>query len=71
MLDWAAYLKYLRSILLEYDPLGALMKPIMLRYSQKGLKPFILAELGQPDLKLESFNQIIKKTVNAKAKTAL
>ena len=31
VLDWAAYLEHLQSILLEYDPVGALTKPTMLR----------------------------------------
>ena len=45
MLDWTAHLEYLQSILLEYDLVGALTKPTMLRYFWEGLKPSILAEL--------------------------
>ena len=71
ILDQVAYLKYLQSILLEYDPVGASTKLTMLKYFWEGLKPFILAELEYQDLKLESFDQIIKKTVNVKAKLAL
>ena len=43
----------------------------MLRYFQEGLKPSVLAEPEHRDLKLESFNQMVKKAVNAKAKSAL
>ena len=71
MLDWAAYLKHLQSILLEYDPVGAQTKSTMFIYFREGLKPFVLAELEHWDLELESFNQIIKKTVSTKAKSAL
>ena len=71
VLDWAAYLEYLRSILLEYDPVRAPTKPTMLRYFWKGLKPSILAELEHWDLELENLDQMVKKAVDAKAKSAL
>ena len=71
VLDWAAYLKHLQSILLKYDPVGAPIKPTMLKYFRKGLKPSVLAELEHWDLELESFNQMVKKAVNVKAKLAL
>ena len=50
MLEWAAHLKHLQSILLAYDPVGAPAKLTMLRYFQEGLRPFILAELQNEDL---------------------
>lgn len=56
---------------MEYDPVGASTKFIMLKYFQEGLNSSILAKLKYQDLKLENFNQIVKKTVDAKAKTAL
>ena len=71
VLDWAAHLEHLQSILLEYDPVGAPTKPTMLRYFREGLKPSVLAELEYRDLELESFNQMVKKAVDAKAKSAL
>ena len=43
----------------------------MLRYFWKSLKPFILAELEHRDLELESFDQMVKKAVDAEAKSAL
>ena len=71
MLDWAAHLEHLQSILLEYSPVGVPTKPTMLRYFREGLKPSILAELEHRDLKLESFDQIVKKAVDAEAKLTL
>ena len=71
MLDWAAHLEHQQSILLEYDLVGALTKHTMLRYFREGLKPSILAELEYRDLKLESFDQMIKKVINAEAKSTL
>lgn len=51
MLEWAIYLKNLQSILLEYDLIEAPGELIMVKYLRKGLKPFILAELQEQDLK--------------------
>ena len=45
VLDWAAHLKHLQSILLEYNLVGAPTKPTMLKYFRKSLKPYVLAEL--------------------------
>ena len=42
----------------------------MLRYFWEILKPSILTKLKHRDLKLENFNQMIKKAINAKAKVA-
>ena len=70
VLDWAAHLEYLQPILLEYNPVGVPTKPIMLRYFREGLKPSVLAELEHQDLKLESFDRMVKKAVNAEAKSA-
>ena len=43
----------------------------MLRYFRECLKPSVLAELEYRNLELENFNQMVKKAVNAKAKSAL
>ena len=71
MLDWAVHLKHLYFILLEYNPVGAPIKPIMLRYFREGLKLSVLAELEYRDFELESFDQMVKKAVDDKAKSAL
>ena len=71
VLDWVAHLEHLQSILLEYDPVGAPIKSTMLRYFREGLTPSVLAELKYRDLELKSFNQMVKKAVNAKAKLTL
>ena len=71
MLDWAAYLEHLQSILLEYDPMKALIKLTMLRYFREGLQPSVLAKLEYQDLGLESFDRILKENIDAEAKSAL
>ena len=70
VLDWAAHLEHLQPILLEYNPVEVSTKPTMLRYFREGLKPSVLAKLEHRDLELETFDQIVKKAVNAKAKSA-
>ena len=71
MLEWAAHLEHLQSILLAYDPVGAPAEPTMLRYFREGLRPSILVELQNEDHELENFLQIVKKAVAAKAKANL
>ena len=71
VLNWAAHIEHLQSMLLEYDPVGAPTKLTMLKYFWEGLKPSVLAELAHRDLELESFDQMVKKVVNTKAKSAL
>ena len=71
LLEWAAHLKYLQLILLAYNPIGALAKPTMLRYFQKGLQPSILVNLQNEDHKLKNFFQVVKKAVAAEAKANL
>ena len=71
VLDWAAYLEHLKSILLEYDLARALGEPIMLSYFREGLRPSIRVELEHWDLKLESFKQLVKKIVEAEGKVLL
>ena len=70
VLEWAAHLEHLQLILLAYNPVGVPAEPTMLRYFREGPRPPILAELQNEDLELESFVQIIKKTVIAEAKAS-
>ena len=70
MLDWAAHLEHLQSILLEYNPVRAPTEPTILRYFWEVLKPFVLAELEYRVLEVESLNQMVKKAINAEAKLA-
>ena len=70
-MDWATHLEHLQSILLEYDPAGAPGEPTMLRYFREGLRPSIRVELEHRDLELESFEQLVKKVVEAEGKASL
>lgn len=71
VLDCAAHFKHLQSILLEYDPTRALRKPTMLKYFWKWLQLSIQIELEYQDLKLKSFDQLVKKVIEAEGKASL
>lgn len=71
MLEWVAYLEYLQSILLDYDPMRAHLEPMMVKYFQEGLWPSILAEVHHDNLEVESFVQIVRKAVVAEVKANL
>lgn len=70
MLDWAFYLKYLQSILLEFDADGVLRESTMIKYFREGIKPSIQAEMEQCNRKLNGFKDKIQKTINVEAKAA-
>ena len=43
--DWASHLKNLKSILLEFYLVVTLTQVTMAKYFEKGLKPFVKAEI--------------------------
>ena len=71
VLEWAAHLKHLQSILTEFDSIGAPTEITMIRYFREGLKPSIKAEMDQRGRELDSFEELVEKVVEAEAKAAL
>ena len=69
--DWAAYLEYLQSILLEFDDAGAPEEPYLICFFRKGLKPSIQAQMEQRGCELDNGTEIVEKAVNAKAQANL
>ena len=69
--DWAAYLKYLQFILIEFDSKCAPKEAIMIRYFPKGLCPSIRMKMKQYGRELDNFEELVKKTINVEAKAAL
>lgn len=70
VLKQASHLKHLQFILSEFDIDGALGEPTISRYFQKELKPSVQAKMEQCGRKLDSFQDMVQKTVNAKAKSS-
>ena len=69
--DWAAHLEYLQSILLEFDADGGPEEGTMIRYFKEGLRSSIWAEMEQRGRELNSFEELVEKAVDAKAKATL
>ena len=71
VLDWAAHLENLQVVLREFDSVAAPNKDIMIRYFREGLQPSIEAWLDIWDRELDSWDEVVDKTVDAEAKTSL
>lgn len=69
--DQAAHLKYLQAILIRFDTDGAPDKPTPIRFFYKDLKPFIKAQIEQNGRELNSWEELIEKTIDVKAKSIL
>ena len=69
--DWATQLKYLKSILIEFDPDCAPEENTMIWYIKEGLRPLVQVKIEQHGRLLDSFEEMVKKAVNAKANAAL
>ena len=57
--------------MIEFDPECAPKENTMIQYFRKGLRPSVKVEMKQHGRELDSFKDLIKKAVNAKAKAAL
>ena len=71
VLDWAIYLEYLQAVLQEFDSVAAPNKDTMIRYFREGLRPSIRAQLDVRDRDLNFWDEVVDKTIDAKAKANL
>ena len=69
--DWAAHLKYLQSILIEFDSEYASEEGTMIWYFREGLRPSVRVETEQCGREVNSFEELVEKAVDARAKAAL
>ena len=67
----ATHLEYLQSILVEFDADGALVKSNLIQFFQEGLKPLIRAQIEPRSQEYNSWDELVEKTVAAKAKANL
>ena len=56
---------------MEFDPAAASTESTMVRYFEKGLKPFIKAEIDQDATHLDDYEELVAKAVRAEAKAGL
>ena len=66
-----AHLKYLESILLEFDNAGAPEESYLICFFRKGLRPLIQAQIEDRIHELDSWTEIVEKVVDAKAQASL
>ena len=69
--DWAAHLEYLQSILIEFDPECAPEEDTMIWYFRESLRLSVRVKMEQRGQELDSFEELVEKTVDAEVKTAL
>ena len=69
--NWASHLEHLQSILIEFDSAATLTESTMVRNVEKGLKPFIKAEIDQDAPHLDNYKELIAKAVRVEAQTDL
>ena len=67
----ASYLEYLQFILIEFNPEYAPEEGTMIWYFRESLCPSLRVEIEQRGWELDSFEELVKKTVNAEAKASL
>ena len=70
-MDWAAHLEYLQVVLREFDFVAAPNEGIMIWYFWESLRPSIQAQLDVKDRDLDSWDEVVNKTVDAEAKASL
>ena len=71
VLDWAAHLEHLQAVLQEFDPAATPNKEIMIWHFREGLKPSVQAQLDTRGWNQDSWEETVKKAVNAEAKALL
>ena len=69
--DWAFYLKYLQSILIESDPIAVQTESTMVKYFEEGLNPSIKAEIDQNATHLDNYEELVVKAIKTEAKASL
>lgn len=65
------HFKHLQFILHKFDTAASLIKLTMVRYFEEDLKLSIKAEIDQDAHQLDSFEDLVTKTVKAKIKAGL
>ena len=69
--DWVSHLEHLQSILQKFDEEGAPEEFDLIRFFRKGLRPLIKAQMEQRGQEHDSWKELVKKTIDAKAKASL
>lgn len=68
IIDWVVHLEYLQAALKEFHVVIALNKNFLIWYFWNGFKPSIYAQFDKWDKNSKNWQEIIIKTIDAKAK---
>lgn len=68
LMDWATHLKHLQVVLKEFNAIVAPSKDLLIGYFRDGLKLSIYAQLDKKNRDLENWQDLIKQTIDTKAK---
>ena len=63
-------MEYLQAILQKFDSVAALNEDTIIRYFRKDFRPYIWAQLDVRDRDLDSWDEVVDKTVDAEAKAS-
>lgn len=70
VLDWAAHLEHLQTVLKEFDLIAALNEAVLIWHFRDGLKPSIQAQSDKRGREVDTWEMAIKKAIDAEAKAA-
>ena len=71
VMDWAAHLEHLQTVLQEFDANAVISEPVLIRLFRNGLRPSIRAQAKQKGHWKDTWDQAIKKAITAWARAAL
>ena len=63
-------MEHLQAVLQKFDFIAVSNKDTMIRYFREGLQPSIQAQLNVKNRDLDSCNEVVDKTVDAKVKAS-
>ena len=69
-MDWAAHLEHLQTVLNKFNPATAPTEEVLICYFCDSLRSSIQAQTDARGQDLDIWEEAIKKTIDAKAKTA-
>ena len=70
VIDWAAHIEHLQTVLKEFNPVAAPTEEVLICYFCDGLRPSIRAQTNKRVQDLDTWEEAIKKTIDAEAKAA-
>lgn len=69
--DWASHLEHLQAIIIEFDADGASDESALIWFFREMLKPSVKTQMEQRGGELDSWDEMVEKAIDAKAKTSL